>query len=382
MSPETTVENHLFAFLRALHDGGLRVPASKQLDFLRSIEIIRPASGPQLYWPARATLTTSYRDAEVFDPIFEQFFGTGAEPAVLSEDEPEPDSDEQAAPGDSQDDEPPPFDGSDGTGVQASTAGRTARRVFARTTADEHRLMADIGRDLATAIPSSRSRRRRRGTRRDRLDLRAIYLSSRRTHGEILDLHFRHRPQRPRRVLVLIDVSGSMKQHSPDYLRFAHVVVSTCERAEVFTFGTELTHVTPALRHRDVDTALDALADVVLDADGGTMIGPSMQAFLARARYVTMARGAVVIVLSDGLERGDCTAMRDATRRLALLGHRLLWWSPLACDPRYRPLTRGMAAIAGELDALAGVRDLRTAHTQVQFGLSGHCGSVRQECHV
>jgi len=371
MSPESTVENHLFAFLRALHDGGMRVPAPKQLDFLRSIELLRPASGPQLYWSARATLTTSYRDAEVFDPIFEEFFGTGSEPAVLSEDEPEPDSQEQAAPGDRADDEPSPFDGSDGTGIEASTAGRKGRRVFGRTTPEGHRLMADIGRDLATAVPTFRSRRRRPGTRRDRLDLRAVYLRSRRTHGEIIDLRFRHRPQRPRRVLVLIDVSGSMKQHSPDYLRFAHVVVSTCERAEVFTFGTELTHVTPALRHRDVDTALDALADVVLDADGGTMIGPSMQAFLAHARYVTMARGALVIVLSDGLERGDCTAMRDATRRLALLGHRLLWWSPLACDPRYRPLTRGMAAVAGDLDALAGVRDLRTAHTQ-----------VRQEFHV
>jgi len=388
MSPETNAEMsaemsaHLFGFLRALHEGGLPVPASKQLDFLRSIEIVRPVSGPQLYWAARATLTTSNRDGEVFDPIFEEFFGTTTDLAVMSEDEPEPDNEQQAAPGDGRDEEPAPFEGSDGTGVQASTAGHEIRRVFGRTSPQDRRLMADIGRDLAAVLPRTRSRRRRTGTRPGWVDLRAIYLRSRRTDGEIIDLRFRHRPQRPRRVLLLIDVSGSMKQHSPGYLRFAHVVVGSCERAEVFTFGTELTHVTPALRHRDVDAALDALAAVVLDADGGTMIGPSMQAFLARARYVTMARGALVIVLSDGLERGDCTAMHDATRRLALLGHRLLWWSPLACESSYRPLTRGMAAIVGHLDALAGVRDLSTAHAQVRLGLSARTGPSRQEFHV
>ena len=376
------VESHLFAFLRALHEAGLPVPAPKQLDFLRSIEIIRPTSGPELYWAARATLSTSHRDVDVFDPIFEEYFGTAPAAEVAEPREPEPDSEEQAAPGDGTDQEPSPFDGSDGTGLEASPGGREVRRSFGTTSTQDRHLMAAIGRDLAAAVPSSRSRRRRRGSRREWVDLRTIYLRSHRTQGEIIDLHFRHRPQRPRRVLVLIDVSGSMKQHSGDYLRFAHTVVSTCERAEVFTFGTRLTHVTAALRHRDVDAALDSLSAIVLDADGGTRIGPSMQAFLSHARYVTMARGALIIVLSDGLERGECTAMREATRRLSLLGHRLLWWSPLACDPAYQPLTRGMAAIVGYLDVLAGVRDLRTAHSQVRRGLGAHRQTARQESHV
>jgi uncharacterized protein with von Willebrand factor type A (vWA) domain len=167
-------------------------------------------------------------------------------------------------------------------------------------------------------------------------------------------------------VLVLIDVSGSMKQHSREHLRFAHTVVATCDRAEVFTFGTRLTHVTPELRRRDVDAAMSALTSAVRDADGGTRIGPSLHQFLGNARHVRMARGALVLVLSDGLERGDCAPLTKAVRRLSLLAHRLVWWSPLACDPAYRPLTRGMAGVVPHIHHLAGVRDLHTAWEQVK----------------
>ena len=104
----------------------------------------------------------------------------------------------------------------------------------------------------------------------------------------------------------------------------------------------------------------------MLDADGGTRIGAALQEFLANGRYVALARGALVIVLSDGLERGDPTAMAEGARRLARLAHRLVWWSPLACDPAYRPVTRGMQAILRELDALAGARDLRTLLEEVR----------------
>ena len=166
-------------------------------------------------------------------------------------------------------------------------------------------------------------------------------------------------------MLVLIDVSGSMKQYSAAYLRFALAVVAACERAEVFTFGTRLTRVTPALRTRDVSSAL---AEVVRDADGGTRIGPSLQAFLANPRHLRMARGALVLVASDGLERGDCLPFTRAVRRLALLSHRLVWWSPLARDPAYRPVTRGMAAVLGDLDVLAGVDDLPSAYEQLLKG--------------
>jgi uncharacterized protein with von Willebrand factor type A (vWA) domain len=168
-------------------------------------------------------------------------------------------------------------------------------------------------------------------------------------------------------VLVLIDVSGSLRAHSPDLLRFAHVVLRTAERGEAYTFGTHLTRVTGALDTPDVDTALAALAERVLDADGGTRIGPALRELLADGRHVALARGALIVVLSDGLERGDPAAMEEAVGRLARLGHRLVWWSPLACDPAYRPVTRGLRAVLGHLDRLAGARDLATLTEQVRL---------------
>jgi uncharacterized protein with von Willebrand factor type A (vWA) domain len=129
----------------------------------------------------------------------------------------------------------------------------------------------------------------------------------------------------------------------------------------VYTFGTRLTRVTAQLSKRDVDTALDGLAGVVLDVNGGTRIGSALDEFLADARRTAAARDALVVIVSDGLERGDPGAMVAAVRRLGRLSHRVVWWSPLACGTDYQPLTRGMAAVVGDLDDLVGVRDLASA---------------------
>ncbi|MGH3425344.1 MAG: VWA domain-containing protein, partial [Nocardioidaceae bacterium] len=263
------------------------------------------------------------------------------------------------------------LDASRDSGLAPSPADRAGRRTFARTSEAQHAAIATLMREIPAMLPTLRSRRRVTGRRGDAVDVRNVYRRARRTGGEVIDLRWRHRPSRPRRILILIDVSGSMKQYSADYLRFAHTVTRCCERVEAFTFGTSLTQVTSVLRTRDVDDALAGLAETVLDIDGGTLIGASMQEFLSNGRRVTMARDALVLVLSDGLERGDCHAMAAATRRLSLLSHRLLWWTPLACDPSYEPVTRGMSAVVGMVDELAGVRDLGTAVTQVRRRAAG-----------
>jgi uncharacterized protein with von Willebrand factor type A (vWA) domain len=358
----TTVEDHLFQFLRGLHQEGVRVPANKQSEFFAGIESLAPSTTGQLFWVGAATLVTSEPDLRVYDEVFRRFFGPPAEATVVI-DEPAADEGETAAPGEGEGDDLV-VGQPGGSGLVAAQASHDAVRRFSATTPRGHELIQQLCRELPTAVPTTRSRRHRSGGRRQRVDLRAIYLESRRTHGEIMRLHWRHRPTRERRVLLLVDVSGSMKLYSPDYLRFAYAVVATCTQAEVFTFGTRLTRVTSTLRVPEVDAALAALAQVVLDADGGTLIGSSLQAFLDQ--HASMARGALVLVLSDGLERGDCTPMVAATRRLSLLAHQLTWWSPLACDPDYRPLTRGMSAVRADLDALTGVADLDTALTAVR----------------
>lgn len=362
---EAVAAEHVRAFLRELRTQGLPVPVPRQRDFLRALTLVPPHDVGHLYWIARTTLTMSVTDAEVFDPVFAHWFGAGPLPAPVEVAVPG----EERTAGDDGGGEPPDTVVSDGTGAEASWSTVDRRATFGATTGAQRQVLSRLRTELPAAVPTIRSRRRRPARRGDRLDVRRVHRDAWRTGGEIVTLRWRRHPQRQRPVLVLIDVSGSMKQHSPDYLRFAHAVVGACDRAEVFTFGTTLTHVTSALRARDVDVALAGLADVVRDADGGTRIGPSLQEFLGNARHLRMARGAVVLVLSDGLERGDCVPLTKAVRRLSLLGHRLVWWSPLACDPTYRPVTRGMAAVVGHVAALAGVRDLDTARGQIAAGL-------------
>ena len=347
-------DDHLRGFLLDLRAAGLPVPVPKQRDFLRALAAVPPRDPGHLYRIAHTTLVSSVADTPAFDAVFARWFGAGAAPVAEVEEPGEEDR------GGGADDGTPPGRAAregDGTTASWSSVDRGAR------VADDD--LAKVARLLPRAVPTIRSRRHRPARRGDRLDLRRAHREAWRTGGEVVRLRWRAHPRRQRPVLVLIDVSGSMKQHSAAYLRFAHAVVATCDRAEVFTFGTRLTRVTPALRARDAGAAV---ARLVRDADGGTRIGPSLQAFLANPRHLRMARGALVLVLSDGLERGDCGPFTHAVRRLALLGHRLVWWSPLACDPAYRPLTRGMAAVAGHLDVLAGVDDLSTAYQQLLKG--------------
>jgi len=359
-------QDHLFGFLRGLRARGLSVPANKQIDFFTGIETLSPSTTGQLYWVGAATLVTSEPDRHLYDEVFRRFFGSPADALVVAAEADGGEEDQQATTtvaGESDVDDIV-VDQAGGSGLAAGGVGPDGAMHFAGTDPRAHEVMRQICRELSRAVPTTRSRRRQTGGRRQSVDLRAIYLESRRTHGEIMRLHWRHRPPLERRILLLVDVSGSMKQYSPDYLRFAYAVVATCARAEVFTFGTRLTRVTSNLRVPDVDAALSSLAQVVLDADGGTMIGASLRAFLDQ--FEATARGALVLVLSDGLERGDCAAMVEATHRLSLLAHQLSWWSPLACDPEYRPLTRGMSAVLADLDSLTGVRDLDTALTAVR----------------
>ncbi|HYQ64600.1 vWA domain-containing protein [Actinophytocola sp.] len=352
----------LRGFLRDLRAAGLPAPVTRQRDFLHALTEVPPRDVRHLYWLASATLTASVVDREVLDPVFAHWFAGGALSVLPETDTPG----EEDRGGDGAEAAPPDQLAREGAGREASWSAVDREATFALTSTAEHQVLARLRRDLPGAVPTIRSRRRTPARRGDRIDVRRVHRDAWRTGGEVLRPRWRARPQRQRPVLVLIDVSGSMKQHSRDHLRFAHTVVAACDRAEVFTFGTRLTHVTPELRRRDIDGALSALADVVRDADGGTRIGPSLRDFLGNARHLRMARGALVLVLSDGLERGDCVPLTKAVRRLSLLAHRLLWWSPLACDPGYRPVTRGMAAIVGHVDDLAGVRDLHTAWQQVK----------------
>jgi uncharacterized protein len=353
--------DHLHGFMTALEAAGVAPGVQKQADFLRAVGLFRPSCCRELYWTACSTLVRARDELDAFDRVFEAWFGDGLVTLV------------PARARRSQPTSGPPLrrvaigaEGDavgrrQGAGRQASSEDVRGRHVFPVTSASQRSLLAEVKAALVAELPTQRARRYRPGPHGSRLDLRRSVRGAGRSGGEVVHLHWRNRPQRPRRVLLLVDVSGSLRHSSADALRFAHALVRVAPRCEVYTFGTRLTRVTRQLGRRDVGVALDSLAGVVLDVNGGTRIGSALEEFLADARRAAAARDALVVIISDGLERGDPGPMAAALERLARLSHRVVWWSPLACDPRYRPLTRAMAVVLGSLDDLVGVRDLVSA---------------------
>jgi uncharacterized protein with von Willebrand factor type A (vWA) domain len=191
-----------------------------------------------------------------------------------------------------------------------------------------------------------------RARRGDYFDTRRTLREAVRNDGDVMQLRRLKRRLRQRRILLLIDVSGSMKERTEAHLRIAHALAHAVERIEVFTFGTRLTRVTRAMRLRRREQALAATSTIVSDWDGGTRIGDALRAFLAVPRFAGYSRGSVVLILSDGLERGDPAAMREAVMRLSRLAWRVSWLTPLAGDPNFAPQTEGLKAILPLVDDL------------------------------
>ncbi|PRX65956.1 hypothetical protein B0I32_10692 [Nonomuraea fuscirosea] len=361
--PAGLAADHLWGFLTGLRAAGLPAAPPKRADLLRVIAESPPSDLTALYWYARVTLLQDAGDLPAFDRVFDAWFRQGP-----LDDPPLPRDDERTpSPGAPGHDDPPPHELRPGDGTRASTLSTYGTRDLGRTGERGHVLMRALEAAWPAALPATPSRRRRPARTGDRLDVRHAWRRARRHDGEIVDLRRLARPPRPRRLLLLVDVSGSLRQHTPDLLRVAHTALRAAPaRTEVFTFGTRLTRITAALSHPYADHALTSVARLVTDADGGTAIGAALHRFLANPRYAALARGALVIVLSDGLERGDPAPMVRATARLSRLGHRLVWWTPLACSPEYRPATRAMSAQLPSLDHLGGVRDLATALAEVR----------------
>lgn len=343
---------HLDGFLAALAGSGVPVLASRRIDFLRAAGITPLRSIDDLYWVARVTLVAAVDHIELFDRVFATWFRSGWADELTPNDEARDDEGETERPGSDLDAAASPVELGEGTGREASRDELLHCRRLPVAAADEWDIWEQTVDAARTAIPRSGGRRRVPTRRSGNLDLRRVLRHARRTGGDIVHLRYQRRPWRARRVLLLIDISGSLKAHSPDFLRFAHAIVQGAERVEVFTFGTRLTRITLALKRPHLDDALGGLASLIFDFDGGTRIGEAFASLLANSRFVSFARGAVIIVLSDGLERGEPALMAETTERLARLGYRLLWLTPMAGDPAYQPATRGMHAILGSLDSL------------------------------
>lgn len=338
----------LAGFPPALRRAGLAVDAGRAADFLKAVRVCRLGTLADLARVGRVTLTASHEDFPTYDAVFQSWFGSETFAGKVGR--PEEDRGaraDRARTGDQMLDTVP----GDSAGRAAAEDATRNRKRFGRLAEADRRALAGLSRSLER-LPTTARRIWLPASSGPRIDVSGTARAARRTFGETVRLLRRSRPIRPRKLLFLIDVSGSMKAQSEIYLRFAHLAAHRSRRVETFCFGTGLSRVTAILRHRDGEQALARLSDIVFDFDGGTLIGRSLEDFLSVSRYAALVRGAVTIVFSDGLERGDPSAMIRAVERLARLSHRLVWATPLAADPRYRPATRGMAAILPMLDGL------------------------------
>jgi uncharacterized protein with von Willebrand factor type A (vWA) domain len=351
---------HFLGFAALLRGAGFAVAPEQTIAWLASIELLGPRSIDDIRRAAHATLAPQPERHREFDALFDAHF-LGAVSSAL---EAAPDEHEAPAAADDSAGGPEPLFGDDTheSGAKATGAERLAARRFF---ADED---AETLRRFARAMPARAPRRRgyrwHRARRGPSIDAPHMFRDAMRNAGEFVRLRHRRRRLRQRRIVVLIDVSGSMKERTQAHLAFAHALTRAADHVEVFTIGTRLTRISRALRLKSRAQALTAASLLVADWDGGTRIGEALGAFLAIPRFAALARGAAVVVLSDGLERGDPSSMRDAVAHLARMAWRMVWLTPLAADPGFEPRTAGLVAIRPFLDQLGdgGSMDKICAH--------------------
>lgn len=337
-------------FTHALRAAGLPVGPDRTQGFLTATAMLDASSRQHTYWAGRATLCSGLDDLAVYDKVFERWF------SVAKVGRPGPTTlpprsvtlaslEEDGADGATGDDEHQ-------VAVLASAEESLRHRDVATLSPDERRRLARMFTALDVGVPMRRSMRRR-AHHRGEIDAARTVREQLRRGGEPGPLRHRCPRSRPRRIVFLIDVSGSMDAYADSLLRLAHRVVTAAPHTtEVFTLGTRLTHVTAAMRIRDPEKALLTAGQTVPDWSGGTRLGEMLRAFTDRHGQRGMARGAVIVLASDGWERGDPALLGAEVCRLGRLARRIIWSNPHRGKTGYVPVQGGIAAALPYLDAL------------------------------
>ena len=366
-------------FGAALRRAGLPVGPGRCERFASAVTLARPASSHGLYLCALATLVSSKEQIQVLEGVFRQVFGGLSDPADQRGDSNAPGLPGREAAADllakaaqaarmhSADSLGPPDAGSGSEPETAepreiknrylgSTTERLASKDFAELSAGELALLAGLMRQLTLAVPPRRSRRQRRRTGGPHTDMRATLRQARRTGGHTFRLIARAPVRRPRRLVVLCDISGSMEPYARAMIQLLYCAAGGA-RAEVFSFATRLTRLTPALSRSLPAAALQRAGQTAPDWLGGTRIGAALKEFNDTYGRRGMARGAVVVIISDGWDTGDPDVVRREMERLSLVAFRIIWVNPRTKSSSYQPLAGGMAAAWPHCDAVV------SAHT-------------------
>jgi uncharacterized protein with von Willebrand factor type A (vWA) domain len=359
------------AFARRLHDAGVPVTPERTARFAAALDLVRPVARRRLYWTARAVFVSDATQVKAFDAVFAEVFQRAPSPEL-------PDEDLQTRP--PADRAPSNASGGDvvgGVGAPAPSPGREGgepRDVPVPVAASDeevlrskrfealepgelaqlYRLMAR----LRVATPPRRTRRAERGRRGEHLDLRRTLRGSLRTAGDPIRLARRRRRVLRRRLVLLCDISGSMEPYARAYLQFLTSAAGSGPNAEAFVFATRLTRVTRALASRSPQLAIQRAAATAPDWSSGTRIGEALRAFNDRHGRRGMARGAVIVILSDGWERGDPALVAREMARLRRLAYRIVWVNPRVAARGFSPQAGGMAAALEHCDALVSGHSL------------------------
>jgi uncharacterized protein with von Willebrand factor type A (vWA) domain len=351
--PSASAAGEVVDFVARLRRAGLSVGVGTTLTFAEALRTLGEPDRDDAYWAGRATLIHRPDDIGVFDREFDAWWaGIDAQPsrratlvrvpvtvALDTDDEADLDGDDHEA---------------EVRAVARWSAHETLRhKDFARCSdaeLDEARRLMDAMRFVG-AVRRSRRRRATRHRVADRhLDVRRTVRLAIGTDGEIVRRRYSAPATTPRRLVLLLDISGSMEPYARALVRFAHAAVVGRTKVEVFVFGTGLTRLTRELAVRDPDRALAQAAAVVNDWSGGTRLGACLRAFNDRWGVRGTARGATVVILSDGWDRGDPDVLAEQMARLSRVAYRIAWVNPLKATDGYEPTARGMAAALPYVD--------------------------------
>lgn len=350
LNQPTDPETIAVSFSRVLRGAGIEVPVDSVVLFVRALGELSLSERTQVYWAGRATLVRRHEDISVYDRAFAVFW----ERHILERLDEEHversitlvvDSDD-ASDGDSSSDHD-----QDQLHLRFSRTETLREKDFRECSADE---LAELDR-LIAAIRLFGTRKRSlrltpTGSRGVTLDMRRTVRAALSRYGEPITLHRRDHSWRHRRLVVLLDISGSMEPYARALVRFMHGAVIGRRRVEAFVVGTRLTRITRELTNRDPNIALQRASRSATDWSGGTRLGECLAEFNDRWGARGMARASDVVVLSDGWDRGDPELLGEQMERLSRVAHRILWVNPLKVTPGYAPLARGMAAALPHVD--------------------------------
>lgn len=356
----------LIRFGQHLRNHNFAVGPGRILAFCRAAAELDPTDPVDLYWAGRLTLVDDHRRYAEYDRAFAEWFSR-------SEQQPSERAGEFVFGGWDDDASPlgtqtvattqevavldPSDDGASSSGPTASEDEVLREKRFDHWTEEDlHRLNRMVA-GIVLNLPKRVVRRTRPGMR-GRIDLRRTVRRSLRSDGEPFHRAFRRRRIKPRRMVLILDISGSMAGFSRPLLHFAYATHRAAHEVEVFCFGTRLTRITPQLRWRDPNRSISEAASRVMDWESGTRIGESLNEYVRRYGPDSRNRGSVVLICSDGLERGDPDVLGTAMARLSRQAQRVIWVNPLMGDPRFRPLTRGLIASLPHIDSMVAGHNL------------------------